>query len=64
MCMPKAPPPPPPALPPQAPPPMAVLAESASARPAQERNRGRSALRIDRTQSTPGAAGSGLNIPT
>lgn len=65
MCMssPKMPPPlPPPA--PVAPPLVATLAPVSKADPAQASNRGRSALRIDRTQTASGTAGSGLNIPT
>jgi len=70
MCLspPKAPPP----LPPPAPPvPIAPLASLAPAEGSNRRdagllaaNRGRGSLRIDRTLSDTGSAGSGLNIPS
>lgn len=70
MCMstPSAPAAPPP-LPAQAPPTLAILKPatddgSRSTSAALAANRGRSSLRIDRTQNAPGAAGSGLNIPS
>ena len=62
-----SPPPPPPPMPAQAPPaPPAVLDTSSSSQStssALRANKGRSGLRIDRTQSGSGAEGSGLNIP-
>ncbi len=70
MCMsspapaPKAPPP----LPTQAPlPPPAVLStadEVSATEKSMKQQRGRSALRIDKTQTKTGSTGSGLNIPT
>lgn len=67
MCMsqPKAPPPIPP-MPAQAPPTAPVLEKSGrgSAQASLAAGRGRDRLRIDRTQNVPGAAGSGLNIPS
>lgn len=60
-----APPPPPPAV---APPPIAEVkpAEGTNRKDSQymSMNRGRSSLRIDRTQPNTGSSGSGLNIPT
>lgn len=61
------PPPPPPPMPAQAPPQMAILAspegEAGSVKRAIKAGRGRSDLRIDRTQSAAGGVGSGMNIP-
>jgi hypothetical protein len=68
MCMstPKAPAAPPP-LPMQAPlPPPAVLdtaGEGSATEKSLKASRGRGSLRIDRTQSSTGSTGSGLNIP-
>lgn len=69
MCMgPDSPPPPPPPVPAQAPPPLAILKgvtdDTSRTSAALSASRGRNALRIDKTQNAPGAAGSGLNIPT
>lgn len=68
MCFgPDSPPPAPPPLPAQAPPPVNKLegAEGGNATTAAlAANRGRSSLRIDKTVNAPGAAGSGLNIPS
>jgi hypothetical protein len=64
---PKAPPAPPP-LPTQAPlPPPAVLStadEMSTTEKSMKQQRGRQALRIDKTQVATGSTGSGLNIPT
>lgn len=53
-------------IPAQPAPPVAVLgaAEDNSTASSLAASRGRSSLRIDRTQNAPGSAGSGLNIPT
>ena len=67
MCGPSAPPKAPPPIPAQAPPPLAILQTEDTKKgtaSALSANRARSSLRIDRTQNTPGKAGSGLNIPT
>lgn len=69
MCMPSSPkaPPPPPPLP--APPAPAILAIQpaegtiSKSRAALAAGKGRSRLRIDRTVSSTGSTGSGLNIP-
>lgn len=66
MCLlpdtPKAPPP----LPVQAPPVVPVLDQSAQSQATKDvsAGRARSGLRIDKTANVPGAAGSGLNIPS
>lgn len=61
---PKAPPPTPAPPPPEIP--ILKTAEQDTSRntAALKANKGRSSLRIDRTQNAPGSAGSGLNIPT
>ena len=66
MCTPSSPRPAPPPLPVQAPPPMPVLdtAQGNTTTAALASNRGRSGLRIDRTQNVAGGAGNGLNIPS
>jgi hypothetical protein len=69
MCMPKAPPPAPPPAPPAPPAPAATLAPADGAETrrdnsALQANRGRNALRIDRTANSFGSVGSGLNIPS
>ena len=68
MCMGPSAPATPAPLPVQAPPPPpAVLdtsSSSASTAGALKANKGRSGLRIDRTESLAGGAGSGLNIPS
>lgn len=53
-------------LPVQAPPPVPVLDSNSGSTTANSlaASRGRSSLRIDKTQNVPGAAGSGLNIPS
>ena len=66
MCMGPDTPPTPAPLPVQ-PPPVAPTLESptgSSTTNAISASRGRSSLRIDKTQNVPGAAGSGLNIPS
>ena len=66
MCSAPKPPPPPAPMPAQAPPQIAILAspdgEAGSIKRSIKAGRGRSDLRIDRTQRSPGAAGSGMNI--
>lgn len=54
-----------PPLPPQVAPTPAILApaEGGTASGALKAARGRTSLRIDKTQNLPGAAGNGLNIP-
>ena len=66
MCMGPSAPSTPAPLPVQAPPPPpAVLDTTASSTSsALKANRGRSGLRIDRTETLAGSAGSGLNIPS
>lgn len=64
MCMgsaPKA--PPPPAAPPPPPPAPKPLQTAMPNADANSKTKGRSSLRIDRTTSMDGSAGSGLNIP-
>lgn len=70
MCF-SSPPPPPPAPPPpapMAPQPLATVApadgNNRKDTSAMQANRGRSSLRIDRTQPNTGTAGNGLNIPS
>ena len=68
MCIGAKPPAAPPPLPMQAPPPPPAVLDSAegttSTAGALAASRGRSALRIDRTQTGTGSTGNGLNIPT